>query len=322
MLAGITDPEILRYYQYYKVNTAQLVSQFDSYAAKPPLAFNADLMASSRQQSLYQASSGVQSHDSADGTTFDKRIVRHRLPSGVRSGRERLRLRREPFFGHVGLMADWGVPVARPPPQPAQHRRVAISRYTARSASPPCPRASRTSARSSSRKTSARRPTPASPTSSASCIRTANGNGLRRGRGPGGRHRHARRHRLLRRHHRHRRLRHPAARQRLGHADDHRLRAARSAAARQDRSTTLQAPTSRWTSRPADAISTAPAPCRNAGHHAFRAVHDRGPAQWAAWARSASRAAATSASRSAGRAQLFAGTARSTAWTTRRCRPR
>ena len=75
MLANITDPEILRYYQHYSVSTGALVSQFDSYASRPPLALNADLMASSRAQSQYQASAGVQSHSSADGTTFDKRIT-------------------------------------------------------------------------------------------------------------------------------------------------------------------------------------------------------------------------------------------------------
>ena len=48
MLAGIQDPEILRYYSHYGVNAAQLRSDFASYAAKPPLAFNAKLMASAR----------------------------------------------------------------------------------------------------------------------------------------------------------------------------------------------------------------------------------------------------------------------------------
>ena len=109
MLAGVTDPEILRYYTYYKVSTGQVVSDFNTYAAKPPLAFNADLMASSRQQSLYQASAGVQSHNSADGTTFDKRISATGYQwSGL--GENIYAYAETPFFGHVGLMVDWGVP--------------------------------------------------------------------------------------------------------------------------------------------------------------------------------------------------------------------
>ena len=109
MLAGITDSEILRYYQHYQVSAGQLVSQFNGYAAMPPLAFNADLMSSSRQQSLYQASSGVQSHDSANGTTFDQRITAAGYKwSAV--GENVYAYAENPFFGHVGLMADWGVP--------------------------------------------------------------------------------------------------------------------------------------------------------------------------------------------------------------------
>ena len=109
MLAGITDSEILRYYSYYHVNTGQLVSGFTSYAPKPPLAFNANLMASAAAQSAYQASAGVQTHNSADGTTFDKRLTAYGYKwSGC--GENAYAYAENPFFGHVGLMADWGVP--------------------------------------------------------------------------------------------------------------------------------------------------------------------------------------------------------------------
>ena len=120
MLANVTDPEILRYYQYYKVSTSQLVSQFNGYAAKPPLAFNADLMASSRQQSLYQASSGVQTHDSANGTTFDKRITAagYQWSGG---GRKRLRLRGKPLLRPRRPDGGLGRALARPPREPPQH---------------------------------------------------------------------------------------------------------------------------------------------------------------------------------------------------------
>ncbi len=109
MLANVTDPEILRYYQYYQVSTSQLVSDFNGYAAKPPLALNSNLNTSSRQQSLYMASAGVQTHTSADGTTFDKRISATGYQwSGL--GENIYAYAETPFFGHVGLMADWGVP--------------------------------------------------------------------------------------------------------------------------------------------------------------------------------------------------------------------
>ena len=109
MLAGITDSEILRYYSYYKVDLGQVTAAFNGYAAKPPLAFNAALMASAAEQSAYQASAGVQTHNSADGTTFDKRITAAGYQwSGL--GENVYAYAEDPFFGHVGLIVDWGVP--------------------------------------------------------------------------------------------------------------------------------------------------------------------------------------------------------------------
>ena len=109
MLASITDSEILRYYAYYKVDVGQMSTAFNGYAAKPPLAFNAALMASAAEQSAYQANAGVQTHNSADGTTFDKRITAAGYQwSGL--GENVYAYAENPFFGHVGLIADWGVP--------------------------------------------------------------------------------------------------------------------------------------------------------------------------------------------------------------------
>lgn len=109
MLASVTDSEILRYYSYYGVDTGALRSDFAGYSAKPPLAFNPDLMTSAREQSLDQAANGFQGHNSSDGTTFDVRISNtgyswHALGENVFAYVE------NPFFGHVGLNADWGVP--------------------------------------------------------------------------------------------------------------------------------------------------------------------------------------------------------------------
>ena len=109
LLANVTDSEILRYYSYYHVDTSQLAGAFAGYASKPPLAFNANLLASAQAQSAYQASSGTQTHDSADGTTFDKRIS----ATGYQwcgLGENVYAYAENPFFGHVGLIADWGVP--------------------------------------------------------------------------------------------------------------------------------------------------------------------------------------------------------------------
>jgi hypothetical protein len=109
MLAGITDSEISRYYTYYGVDRNQLVSDFDGYAVKPPLAFNNDLNTSAREHSLDMASKGFQGHDSSDGTLFNVRISNAGYQWGA-LGENVYSYVEDPYFGHVGLNADWGVP--------------------------------------------------------------------------------------------------------------------------------------------------------------------------------------------------------------------
>lgn len=109
MLAGVTDPEILRYYSHYGVDKNKLRSDFNGYAARPPLAFNSKLMASARQHSLDQAAHGFQAHDGSDGSHFDQRINNQGYDWGA-LGENVFAYVENPFFGHVGLMADWGVP--------------------------------------------------------------------------------------------------------------------------------------------------------------------------------------------------------------------
>ena len=108
-LASINDPEIHRYYAHYGVDTNRLRSDFSGYAVQPPLAFNPRLMASSRQQSLDQASHGFQGHDGTDGSHFDTRI-RNQGYDYAALGENVFAYVETPFFGHVGLNADWGVP--------------------------------------------------------------------------------------------------------------------------------------------------------------------------------------------------------------------
>jgi uncharacterized protein YkwD len=109
MLAGLTDAEITQYYTYYNVSRTQLVSDFNSYAAKPPLAFNSDLNAAATAHSLDQATNGFQGHNSSDGTSFSDRISSYGYQWGA-LGENVYAYVEDPFFGHVGLNADWGVP--------------------------------------------------------------------------------------------------------------------------------------------------------------------------------------------------------------------
>ncbi len=108
-LANVSDPEILRYYSHYSVDTNKLKSDFASYPVQPPLAFNAKLMFSARTQSLDQANNGFQGHNGTNGSTFDDRITAMGYQWRL-VGENVYAYAENPFFGFVGLIADWGVP--------------------------------------------------------------------------------------------------------------------------------------------------------------------------------------------------------------------
>jgi uncharacterized protein YkwD len=109
MLAGITDSEITRYYSYYGVNVGQVKSDFSGYAVKPPLAFDSNLNDSALEQSTDMAANGFQGHDSSNGTTFSTRISEAGYQWSA-LGENVFAYVEDPFFGHVGLNVDWGVP--------------------------------------------------------------------------------------------------------------------------------------------------------------------------------------------------------------------
>ena len=109
MLAGIQDPEILRYYAYYAVDTNRLRSDFASYAVQPPLALSPALMSSARTQAIDQAEHGFQGHSGTNGSTLRDRLVAVNYPFRM-AGENTFTYVSNPFFGHVGLNADWGVP--------------------------------------------------------------------------------------------------------------------------------------------------------------------------------------------------------------------
>jgi uncharacterized protein YkwD len=109
MLASLSDAQISYYYTYYGVDRGQLITDFAGYAAKPPLAFSPELNASALEQSIDQAVHGFQGHNSSNGTRFSVRIS----DTGYKwaaLGENVFAYVENPFFGHVGLIVDWGVP--------------------------------------------------------------------------------------------------------------------------------------------------------------------------------------------------------------------
>lgn len=74
LLAAATDPDITGNYSYFQVDTALLRQEFSTYPARPPLAFNAELLLAARLHTNDMATNNFQSHVGSNGFTFDKRI--------------------------------------------------------------------------------------------------------------------------------------------------------------------------------------------------------------------------------------------------------
>ena len=108
-LADVTEADVLQNYTYFSVVPALLVTQFATYKAQPPLAFNPLLMASAKEQSNDQASNGFQGHNSSNGTAFDARITNEGYKWAM-VGENVYAYSQDTYFCHVAFNADWGVP--------------------------------------------------------------------------------------------------------------------------------------------------------------------------------------------------------------------
>ena len=102
------DPNIAVNYKHYGVDVNTIRSQFAGYSVRPPLAMNKILAGTARAHSLDQANSGVQSHVGSDGRTLQQRIVGAGYQWALMAENV-YAYSLNPFYGHVGLNADWGV---------------------------------------------------------------------------------------------------------------------------------------------------------------------------------------------------------------------
>lgn len=106
--AGSLDARITANYNYYGISSATLRAQFATYQVRPPLAMNKILMGTARAHSIDQSNTGTQTHSSSDGTPFDQRIIQAGYQWSLLAENV-YAYTLTPFYGHVGLNADWGV---------------------------------------------------------------------------------------------------------------------------------------------------------------------------------------------------------------------
>jgi hypothetical protein len=110
LLATTTDPNVLAEYAGFGVDTNLLQTQFDTIAAAPPVAMNAELMAAARWHSGDMYTNQYQGHYQTNGTTVlapGDRITAegydwYTYGENVYANSEYV------FYGHAAFEVDWG----------------------------------------------------------------------------------------------------------------------------------------------------------------------------------------------------------------------
>ncbi|MCC6845571.1 MAG: CAP domain-containing protein [Bacteroidetes bacterium] len=107
-LMDTPDPEVQSAYSYFKINKAATKAAFAGYPERPPLAFNAKLIAAARTHSADMRDKNYQGHDGTDGSTFMQRINKAGYVSSGYSGENVSAYSKTLWYGHCGFNVDWG----------------------------------------------------------------------------------------------------------------------------------------------------------------------------------------------------------------------
>jgi hypothetical protein len=111
ILAGLTDPDIVDYYNYYKVNFTVMKAELAALAATPPLAPNQLLTNAARSHSQWMLTNGLQAHDqipNGPGGDSTERITASGY-TWISAGENLYAYSLSPLFGHAGFEVDWGI---------------------------------------------------------------------------------------------------------------------------------------------------------------------------------------------------------------------
>jgi len=105
-----TYADVLAAYSYFNVDLAAMAAAFAGYPVRPPLAFNADLLAAARAHSQDMASNDFQGHTGSDGSTLRSRVESAGYTGWNALAENVYAFARHVFYGHAGFNVDWGVP--------------------------------------------------------------------------------------------------------------------------------------------------------------------------------------------------------------------
>ncbi len=107
-LMDTPDAEVQSAYSYFKINKTATKAAFASYPERPPLAFNAKLIAAARVHSADMRDKNYQGHDGSDGSSFSQRLTKAGYVSSGYSGENVSAYSKTLWYGHCGFNVDWG----------------------------------------------------------------------------------------------------------------------------------------------------------------------------------------------------------------------
>jgi hypothetical protein len=108
-LSKTTDPDISSAYTYFGTPTrSQVRSDFATYTAQPPLAFNANLITAARKHSKDMLDNNFQSHTGSDGSTFDQRMNTAGYTGWTNGGENIYAYGTSMFDIHASFQIDFG----------------------------------------------------------------------------------------------------------------------------------------------------------------------------------------------------------------------
>ncbi|MEO5929496.1 MAG: T9SS type A sorting domain-containing protein [Candidatus Kapaibacterium sp.] len=107
-LANAHAPDIDYLYDNYTPKRATVQADFATYPSRPPLAFNAKLIAAARRQSRDMLKNNFQSHVGSDNSTFDQRVNSAGYTGWTYLGENIAAYSSTVWEGHVSLNADFG----------------------------------------------------------------------------------------------------------------------------------------------------------------------------------------------------------------------
>jgi len=102
------DAAVQSAYSYWKIDKAATKAAFATYAARPPLAFNAECIAAARRHGVDQVKNNFQGHNGTDGSNPFTRMNDAGFTGWTYAGENVAAYSNSVWHGHCGLIVDWG----------------------------------------------------------------------------------------------------------------------------------------------------------------------------------------------------------------------